>query len=84
MKKVLSAKFNMDSGSIEVALENGSTETINCTTIENTLETNINARTELDWLVDHDPKGYAEKVLNGTMQTYLDEVSDWWQNTMKN
>ena len=34
-------------------------------------------RSELDWLIDHDPAAYAELVLHGDVEEYLRNVTEY-------
>ena len=38
---------------------------------------NMYQRSELDWLTDHDPAGYARLVLHGNVQKYLNDVTEY-------
>ena len=35
-------------------------------------------RSELDYLLDNDPVGYADLILNGDVEAYLRNVTDYW------
>lgn len=50
MNKIISYKFNIDSGCMEICFSNGSMLAIDCATVENGIETTVNGRSGLDWL----------------------------------
>ena len=75
MSKMLSCEFNIDTGNVELRYADGSKVSINCTEIENAVAININARSELDWLVYNAPLDYVELVLCGDLEGYLRRVS---------
>jgi hypothetical protein len=43
--------------------------------VENSIETTMNGRSEMDWLIYHAPLEYAELVLSGELESYLKLVS---------
>lgn len=71
MKKLLSCKFNIDTACVELKYDDGSMISINCTAVENELDTSMLQRGELDWLVCNKPLEYAELVLNGGIEEYI-------------
>lgn len=71
MKKLLSCKFNIDTACVELKYDEGSMISINCTAVENELDTSMLQRGELDWLVCNKPLEYAELVLNGGIEEYI-------------
>lgn len=75
MKKLLSCAFNHDSGCVEPHYSDESTLAIDCTAVENRIETNANGYAELDRLLYKSPLEYVELVLNGELETYLKCVS---------
>jgi hypothetical protein len=42
--------------------------------IEESLRTTAHSRSKLDWLIENEPLEYAQMVIDGTMQNYLDSV----------
>ena len=48
---------------------------IDCAAVENDIETTMNGRAELDWLVYNAPLDYAKLVLSGELDGYLKRVS---------
>ena len=76
MSKMLSCEFNIDTGNVELRYADSTIISINCTEVENEVAKNINARSELDWLVYNAPLDYAELVLSGNLEGYLKRISD--------
>lgn len=75
MKQLKSCEFNIDSGCVELCYSDGSKLAIDCTAVENSIETTMNGRSELDWLLYNAPLEYAELVLSGDLEGYLRRVS---------
>lgn len=48
MNKMLSCEFNIDTSNVELCYADGSMISIDCTEVENTVATSLNARSELD------------------------------------
>ena len=71
MKRIVSCKFNMDTGCVEAKYEDGSMIAINCTSVENQIADNMYQRSELDWLIYNEPHTYANLVLSGEIEAYL-------------
>ena len=68
-------KFNMDTGCVELLLQDGRKIFINCTGVEDALDVTMAQRSELDYLIYNDPLGYADLVLNGDPEGYLKDVA---------
>ena len=64
-------KFNMDTGYVELPLQDGRKISIDCTGVEEALDVTMAQRTELDYLIYNDPLAYAELILNGNPKEYL-------------
>ena len=64
-------KFNMDTGYVELTLQDGRKISIDCTGVEEALDVTMAQRTELDYLIYNDPLAYAELILNGNPKEYL-------------
>lgn len=75
MKRLTSCEFNIDTGCVEIRYSDGSTLAIDCTAVENSIETTMNQHSEMDWLIYNAPLEYAEMVLNGELEGYLKRVS---------
>ena len=67
--------FNMDTGCVELLLRDGRKIFINCTGVEDALDVTMMQRSELDYLIYHDPLAYAELILNGEPEEYLRNVA---------
>ena len=68
--------FNMDTGCVELTLQDGRKISIDCTGVEDALNVTMAQQTELDYLIYNDPLGYADLILNGDPKEYLKNVSD--------
>ena len=69
-------RFDFDTNRVEAILSNGSRLSIDCIAVENELaETWLNRR-ELDFLIYNEPKSYAELILTGRMEEYLNTVRE--------
>ena len=77
MSKLISYQFNIDTASVELVFDNGSQLSIDCTAVENEVADNRFQRSELDYLIYNDPLAYADLVLNGDPEAYLNAVTDY-------
>ena len=68
-------KFNMDTGYVELTLQDGRKISIDCTGVEDALDVTMAQRSELDYLIYNDPLGYADLILNGNLEEYLKNVT---------
>ena len=75
MSKILSCEFNLDTACVELHLADGTLLSIDCTAVENEAAKSMYQRSELDWLIYNDPLAYAELVLNGDLDRYLQATS---------
>ena len=71
MKTIKSCEFNMDTGCVELRFQDGSMISIDCTAVENEVAVNLYERLELDYLIYNDPLAFADLVLNGAVEAYL-------------
>ena len=76
MKNIKSCEFNMDTGRVELRFEDGSMIAIDCTAVENEVADNLYERSELDYLIYNDPLAYADLILNGDIEAYLNTVTE--------
>ena len=67
--------FNMDTGYVELLLWDGRKVSIDCTGVEDALDMTMAQRTELDYLIYNDPRGYANLILNGDPEEYLKNMA---------
>ena len=70
-------RFNMDTGCVELLLRDGRMISIDCIGIEDALDVTIAQRSELDYLIYNDPLSYADLILNGDPEEYLETVVDY-------
>lgn len=75
MRTILSCEFNLDTACVELHMEDGTLLSIDCTAVENEVANSMYQRSELDWLIYNDPLAYAELVLNGDLDRYLQATS---------
>lgn len=75
--KILSCEFNIDTACVELRLSDGTMISIDCTAVENEVARNMYERSELDYLIYNDPRGYADIVLNGDPEIYLKTVTEY-------
>ena len=75
MGKILSCEFNLDTACVELRLDDGTLLSIDCTAVENEAANSMYQRSELDWLIYNDTLAYAELVLNGDLDRYLQATS---------
>ena len=77
MEKLISCAFNIDTACVELHFTDGSIYSINCTAVENEVTDNPYERSELDYLIYNDPLDYAELILNGDVEAYLNAVTEY-------
>ena len=65
----------MDTGCVELLLRDGRKIFIDCTGVEDELDVTMAQRSELDYLIYNDPRGYADLILNGDPEKYLKTVT---------
>ena len=67
--------FNMDTSCVELLLRDGREIFIDCTGVEDALDVTMAQRSELDYLIYKDPLGYADLILNGEPEEYLQNTA---------
>ena len=67
--------FNMDTGYVELTLQDERKISIDCTGVEDALDVTMAQQTELDYLIYNNPLGYADLILNGDLEKYLKNVA---------
>ena len=77
MSKLISCQFNIDTACVELVFDDGSRISIDCTVVENEVADNRFQRSELDYLIYNAPLAYADLVLNGDPEAYLNAVTDY-------
>ena len=75
MNGMVSCEYNMDSGCVELKLNDGLEIAIDCIAVENLTADNMYERSELDYLIYNAPLAYADLILNGDPETYLKAVT---------
>ena len=67
----------MDTGCVDLRYTDGSMYSMDCTAVENEVARNMYERPELDDLIYNDPVWYAYLVLNGDLEAYLRNVTEY-------
>ena len=75
MSKLISCEFNIDTACIELRYADGGSINIYCPGVEDSFDTTLPMRTEMDWLIYNAPLEYARMVLDGTLEGYFKEAS---------
>lgn len=75
--KFISCRFNIDTACVELRCADGRLVSIYTPAVEDEYAENMYQRSELDWLIDHDPVGYAQLVLHRDVEEYLKNVTDY-------
>ena len=76
MKKLISCEFNMDTACVELKFSDGSMIVIDTIAVENELADNMYQRSELDWLIYSKPLEYAQLVLGGELEWYVQGIPE--------
>ena len=71
MKEIISCEFNMDTACVELCFSDGSMVAIDTIAVENEAADTMFQRPELDWLIYNMPLEYAQLVLSGEIEKYL-------------
>lgn len=71
MKKLISCEFNMDIVCVELKFTDGSMISIDTIAVEKEVADNMYQRLELDWLIYNRPLEYAQLVLSGDLEQYV-------------
>ena len=77
MEHLLSCEFNFNTVCVELKFSNGTMIAIDTIAIENEIADNMYQRSELDYLIYHDPIAYADLILNGNPEAYLKAVTEY-------
>ena len=77
MRKLISCAYHEDSQTVELRYTDGMLIDIDCMAVEDEVARNMYERSELDYLISHDPVGYADLILNGNVVEYLRNVTDY-------
>ena len=76
MKRLISCSFNMDTACVELKFSDGSVIAIDTIAVENEVAENMYQRSELDWLLYNKPLEYAQLVLGGDLEQYVQGIPD--------
>lgn len=76
MKKLISCEFNMDTACVELKFIDGGMIAIDTIAIENEVADNMVQRSNLDWLIYNKPLEYAQLVLGGALEQYVQGMSE--------
>ena len=71
MDRLVSCEFNMDTACVELKFFDGSIIVIDTVAVENEVADNMYQRSELDWLIYNKPQEYAQLVLGGDLEQYV-------------
>ncbi len=77
MRKLISCAYHEDSQTVELRYTDGTLIDIDCMAVEDEVAQNMYERSELDYLLNHDPLGYADLIRNGDVVAYLRNVTDY-------
>ena len=77
MRKLISCAYHEDSQTVELLYTDGTLIDIDCMAVEDEAARNMYERSELDYLLTHDPVGYADLILNRDVAEYLRTVTDY-------
>ena len=75
MRKLISCKFNIDTACVELRYADSSSISICTPGVDDSLDTILPMRTEMDQLIYNAPLKYAQMVLDGTLEQYLREAA---------
>ena len=78
MKKLISCEFNMDTACVELKFSDDSMIAIDTIAVENEVADNMYQRSELDWLIYNKPLEYAQLVLGGDLEQYVNRTAEHW------
>ena len=76
MEHLISCEFNMDTACVELIFANGSMIAIDTIAVENEVADNMYQRSELDWLIYNRPLEYAQLVLEGNLEEYVQSAAE--------
>ena len=76
MEHLISCEFNMDTACVELIFVNGSMIAIDTIAVENEVADNMYQRSELDWLIYNKPLEYAQLVLEGNLEEYVQSAAE--------
>ena len=71
MDRLISCEFNIDTACVELKFFDGSIIAIDTIAVENEVADNMYQRSELDYLIYNKPLEYAQFVLGGDLEQYV-------------
>ena len=71
MDRLISCQFNMNTACVELKFFDGSMIAIDTIAVENEVADNMYQRSELDYLIYNAPLEYAQLVLVGDLEQYV-------------
>ena len=74
MKKLISCEFN--TACVELKFTDGSMIAIDTIAVENEVVDNMYQRSDLDWLIYNKPLEYAQLVLGGELERYVQGIPE--------
>lgn len=75
MRKLVSCEFNIDTACVELRYADGEALSLYTPGREDSFDTTLPMRTEMDWLIYNAPLEYAQMALDGTLEQYLREAA---------
>ena len=76
MEHLISCEFNMDTACVELIFADGRMISIDTIAVENEVADNMYQRSELDWLIYNKPLEYAQLVLEGNLEEYVQSAAE--------
>ena len=76
MKRIVSCEFNLDTACVELKFSDGSMIAIDTIAVEKEAADNMYQRSELDWLIYNKPLEYAQLVLGGELERYVQGIPE--------
>lgn len=75
MRKLISCEFNIDTACVELRYIDGEALSLYTPGIEDSFDTTLPMRTELDWLIYNAPLEYAQMALDSLLEQHLREAA---------
>ena len=76
MEHLISCEFNMDTACVELKYADGTMIAIDTNAVEREFCDNMHQRSELDWLIYNKPLEYAQLVLEGNLEEYVQSAAE--------
>jgi hypothetical protein len=74
--KIKACTYHDENDTIDVLATDGTKMCLLCAAIGNSLHTDIIGRSKLVWLKDNEPSTYAELVIKGALQDFLNQYAE--------